>query len=514
MLNALALILAIQEPPSPRELAERGRAEQERFAREGGQWTVTFEMPDTMVHVYAVQKGDRSRYRIEIARGGQKADLGELIIRGDRWYLAQGERREIYRPFEAVFAFPAAYVFLLNAELSWVSDAKMLSAAKHEGTERGRSTYRFPLPEQWRARCLNVVYSIEDLLEKTSDPKEKERLEEFSRKVRGFLVKGLSMVVDASSGRIVEEGIPERRASVREFVSGKDIPDKTFDVAGRKWTDLTSDPTKDGTDDLAMFVHSGMWRHGMPSRDVDGVLANLKDGGVRRIPYQGTNCMPGCFLQGRRKVVVSGANEEGLLQLVEVDLVTGANRALGGDKLAGGHTLFPALSPDSKRLAAVHADGSAGLLKFRVAVVDLDSGGAEFVGQAMDCAYVSWHPDGNSLILLRREKKHEIVRMDLKGDVAVVRTGDNPVVLGQSRRILYEDREQWWTCSLDGTDVRALGDGLKGFVFPTPGPDGKRILMMKKRDGGSPIPYLVDLESGKASFVFDHPGLWSMPAWR
>ncbi len=76
-----------------------------------------------------------------------------------------------------------------------------------------------------------------------------------------------------------------------------------------------------------------------------------------------------------------------------------------------------------------------------------------------------------------------------------------------------EDRV-WMTCDANGNDTRKLFDGLRDFNFPTPSPDGEKVLMMKVTNSDGPRPYIVNLASGKASPVPVTPGVWAFPIWR
>ena len=136
-------------------------------------------------------------------------------------------------------------------------------------------------------------------------------------------------------------------------------------------------------------------------------------------------------------------------------------------------------------------------------------------------AFPSWLPDGRGLILLvrvpdvaRNRLIDTIARMDLDGKLTNLREGSMPVVLGDGRRILFEDSKTWHTCNLDGKDVRPYAEGLKGFGFPAPAPDGKRLLMMRFETGKAPVPVVLPIDSSEGKPATTAPGLWALPAWR
>ena len=191
--------------------------------------------------------------------------------------------------------------------------------------------------------------------------------------------------------------------------------------------------------------------------------------------------------------------------LYEVDLETGENRRLGGALLASGFTLMPALSPDGSTLAVLHKGAAGRLLETRVCLVDLGTGEARAVGEPHDLAFPSWLPDGKGLVLLLREvadpsdvagpRTATIARMDLEGRLTRIREGGMPVLLNDGKTILFQDTKArtWQACGLDGGDPRPYAGGLPGYGFPSPAPDGKRIIMMRFRQGVAPEPTILPI---------------------
>jgi hypothetical protein len=91
-----------------------------------------------------------------------------------------------------------------------------------------------------------------------------------------------------------------------------------------------------------------------------------------------------------------------------------------------------------------------------------------------------------------------------------------PVALADGRRILFKDPQAgtWHTCNLDGQDEKPYADGLKGYGFPAPAPDGRRLLMMHFQPGQGPVPVVLPIDAGQGRPATTAPGLWAMPAWR
>jgi hypothetical protein len=63
-----------------------------------------------------------------------------------------------------------------------------------------------------------------------------------------------------------------------------------------------------------------------------------------------------------------------------------------------------------------------------------------------------------------------------------------------------------------GPEIRA--DGLKGYGFPAPAPDGQRLLMRHFEPGQAPVPVVLPIDVGQGRPATTAPGLWAMPAWR
>jgi hypothetical protein len=309
--------------------------------------------------------------------------------------------------------------------------------------------------------------------------------------------------VRLSDGLKVEVQNPKLRT--RLTMHEKPDP-KAFDLPAADWKDFSDDPTKGNVGNLVLLAHSAVWQKGQKAGDMNLGLMDVETGRFRRVPFEGASFLPGAFSPDRAKVYGTGD----LQGLFEIDLSTGANRAL-----AAGLLLFPAVSPDGRRVAALHMEK---ILGCRVALVDVQSGETKHIGEAADRAFLSWLPDG--LLLLEREWQKDpkepaipwICRMDLEGTSKRLRRGNQPALLGTS--ILYEDGGTWWTCGLDGKNEKAFGDGRRGCVFPCPAPDGQRLLMLRRRANDGPEPIVIDLATGRERVLPRADGLWGQPAWR
>jgi Tol biopolymer transport system component len=213
--------------------------------------------------------------------------------------------------------------------------------------------------------------------------------------------------------------------------------------------------------------------------------------------------------------------EGSTLAIYEVNLKTRANRRLGGEAMARGMTLLPVLSPDGKTLAALHKElGSGNILDCQIVLIDVASGAPRTIGPKMDVAYLNWMPDGKGLVFLKRETSPDgsnaetICRMTMDGSISAIGPGRDPVVLPDGR-VLFSANDRWKTCDLDGKNVQPFASGLRDYAFPSPAPDGKRIMMTQKSANG-PLPTILPIgqSSGQPVFRTLPPGLWTLPAWQ
>ena len=512
--------------PDPAALAKAGRETRARLEKESASWTSTTHLPgsaDVAVEVLSTPNG--RRMALSMTLRGQRVEAIRIVERDGVWYVKELNKRGKYRPYEAPFVLPTAYVFLLRAEPSVVNEAGPALGA-HEETKDGVATYRTPLPDSARRLLQNTLADLEKLKAQAPEKAAAPELVRIGEQGRELLGRGMPTKVDSATGLIVLSGAPDRQTEMQNFRWLDAVDPKELQVDDQKWEDFADDPTAGDASDLAMISHSGIWRPGQNAGDSDGRLLDVRTGRLRRIPLREAIVMPGCFLKDRTKVVVAGLDQaRGGLNLYEVDLKTGANRRLGGERLSEGNVLTPTCSPDGKTIAALHKPATGEPLNTTLTLVDVESGEARPLGVPRDQAFLSWTPDGKGLILLAREpldakdpnspQTSSIARLDLDGKLAKLREGTMPAVLADGR-VLFQDVKTrgWKTCNLDGGDEKEYAGGLVGYGFPAPAGDGKRILMMHFVQGQGPTPMVLPIDGSEGKPATTASGLWSMPAWR
>ena len=465
------------------------------------------------------------RWVLSVDLQGRRQEFARITQKEGHWYVKEGRKAGKYRWFEAPLDVPTAYVYLMRSEPRFIADPADTRFGTFDGERNGIATYRSPVPDAQRKQLENAIAEFDKFTKQKSGRAVKPETTKSIDAARNLLAKGISTEVELQSGLVVRYGAPERRAEIAGF-RWHQVDPQDFVTDGTTWDDYTDDPTAGDRQDLIMIGHCGIWRPGMPSPEADGRLLNVKTGRFRRVPYHGGMSLPGCFTKDRSHVVVTGFDTaSGVLGLYEIDLQTGVNRQLGGDLLATGFSLFPSLSPDGKTVAVLHRGATE---ERDTGIPDVPCGPDDRERRShweprRDFGPPSWLPDGKGLLVADRKSidaskppLSTICRLDLEGRLTATREGTAPVVLGDGKRILFEDPESqsWKTCDLEGRNVEVYAGGMKGYAFPAPSPDGKQLLMMRFRTGHAPEPMIFPLGQSEGKPATTTPGLWKHPAWR
>ena len=433
----------------------------ERLAKDAASWTSDQKMPSGgRVLVDVLQAPGRRRLTLSIAIDDRRLTMTRVVERDGVWYVTDGEVRGKYRPFEAPTRLPLAYLYLEKSEPLFAVEGTDLGT--FEAANGPIASYRTPLPAEQKRRLETVVRNLEGSSRTIPLTADGPRRRPWSRR-RNLLARGIVDEVDTASGMLVAYGGTERRTRIVDFLWLDKVDDREFDVSGGDWADFTDDPTAGDRDNLILIGNNGLWQPGMRTGETDARLLDVATGRFRRVPFRGSNSVGGCFLRGRTRVAVTGIDQrEGRMGLYLIDLRTGENRPLGGAPLAGGATLFPALSPDGKTLAVLHSAVPGRLLETRIYFIDIDANTARPVGEPRDMGFPSWLPDGRGLILLTRHPDaasgriiETIARMDLDGRITpLLNNGTMPTLIGDGRTILFLDvaTRTWQTSGLDGKD--------------------------------------------------------------
>lgn len=514
----LLVMLAVGVSPAQTgldTLEERAKSSKVRLETGPARWAVraTLETGATF-GLRVVSDPPDFEVRIILKPDADKPEpFARVVARAGKWTVEEiGGLRGVYQPWEAPFSYEVVALLLSEA---WPSP--YLRGAEHALSRRVGETIvvRSPLSFSQRA-------TAESFLEKS----ETARLEPGSElalnlaEIRRRLKDGNQLRVDEVTGfmeRVTAGTLDLEYSRVEWLEESAEIP------LINSYPDYSA-PLPADRDGLVMISRSGAWRPGYPELGSGGHLLNLDTGKLLRIPFAGGSCVPGCFTDQRSKVVVSAPARDGSgVDLFLVDLLQGTQMRLGGSVFSGGVCRSPALSPDGETLAVVF---SRGLGKDQVYLLSASDAEPRPLGKSLDIRDLSWLGDGSGLVLLTGENganatersEWRIVRLGLDGRTSGIRSdvGAFATVAGkESGRILFQDRDKlWYTCSVAGTNVSRVGNGLKGLLSPAVNPDGTHALMIEQDAQNRSWPVVVELVSGKTFPVKVERGRWFQPAWK
>lgn len=520
---------AKDKAPSADDIRAAALRTQARVLERGAAWTAIHTAGGTEIRVDVV--------RTPLVRCWTTSTGSEPIVkvveRDGVWLVDEMGTSYLSRPHEFPFKLPSLAIFQNRSDLMLMIEADAQAVGKFNGREGNIAHFRAPMAPEGQRMAKGFLAQIEQF--EKQDPggiARRPELKAQAAALRDALENGLPIDVDVEHGFLTSSGNLKMSTRIENFRwldgdAAENPPEANVGKGARR--DLSGGPLagKANLDDLVMVLHAPLWEGGEAKPDADGRIWNIKTGQMWRIAVPGSDgTLPGCFLRGRRSIVVSAVfGETGAFVPCEVNLDTLAVRKLGGDALASGITMGPVLSPDGKTFAVFHADLGRGVMSKQIHLIDLATGAARPIGKPFDATEVCWDPDGRSLFVERVEPSRpgvpgprSICRMTLDdGTITVFREhASDPVVLAAQKRVLFRDEAGgiWQTCGLDGKDVQPFGDGLSDYFFPTLSPDGKRVMMMRKDPKRGPSPHVIDISDPTPHRVPTTPGFYGTPAWR
>ncbi len=498
-------------PPVPEDLLAKAQLTRQHLsARDGFTLTTVHRMGEFQLRVAEAVTPTARRMDFIGEVAGQRHPMATLVMKDDRWEIAQsGQPPQLTRPYEAVLDFPLLYNFITPPRAT-VVDEGFFARARFLRFDGKRALYAVRLPDAAAGRLKNFLAQAGQV----TTPEAQARV----AGLKQLLADGLTTEVDPETG-IVNSLSGPRQEQVVTFDPAAKLDESVFSLgsAGEPPAPLTAQ----ALGQMVLIAHQAGWQKGMDPGDLETELLDVKTGALRRVPVKEGEAMPGSFVPDRTKVVVAVNTGEGSIRPMEVNLLTGENRWLGGDELATGSSLFPVVSPDGKSAVVSHLPPDAVGFESQLYLIDLKTGAAQKLGEPMDHAFVSWLPGKAGLLLLRRvsadakaEPKKMISRVSLKGEVQPVVEGNHPVLLADGKTLLFQaEDKKWKTCSLTGKDVKDFGDGFTGYGSPSPSPDGKQLVMIHFDEDG-PRPVRVELKDKSIHPLTDAKGLFAYPSWR
>jgi len=388
-----------EAPPDLAALSRAAARETNHLETSAASWISIHQIdngPKVFVHV--LQSGHKHRWTLSAEYNGKLSEMLRITQRGDLWYLEEGGNRTINRPFEATLRFPGAYLYLLRSGLRFITDPSQLKDGKLESVEGHVATYRLPLPASSVSQMRNLLSPPTDFSDLRSDP----RFVKGKALIEETLAHSQEIGVDLENGLVVESGTSRFKTRTRVFQWLDSHQEESFALDNQRWSNAVWVPSPQELNDCIMISYDPDWRPPSKQRKLEGQIFNLKTGRFHRIPFQGIEVCPGCFLKDRSTAIVCGRTAEDIVQRpYQVNLITGAHKPIGDDQLAAGlASAYPVLSPNGKTVAIMHKDTTAGMLETQIYLVELQSNATRSLGKAMDYGVPSWLPDGKALARL------------------------------------------------------------------------------------------------------------------
>jgi len=498
-----------------------------KFRETPATWRVRYQMPNGfMMETKVVRDKDRRAWIFAQILDGRTQVISRLIEREGVWHVIEEGGTAKYRPFEAELHLPGGYLLLSLAEPRWMLDRNQAASAKFEEQRGNVVSFRLPLPPETRRFLEKSVEGLQQLAKQDPTYAAKPETTKALALMQEQLAKGTPLGVDKTTGMLVECRLRDMLISFEDFRWLNQTSDLDFALPkDAKWNDQTRPWSGAELNDCVMVGHDPLFRAGGSGPGIDAYLLNVQSGRLRRLPYEGITSMAGCFLKGRREVIVSGFDADGPVGLVKLNLETGINTPVESDLAKGRISLAAELSPDGKKVATMQMSGSGQMTDFQIRIVNVTGGNSRLLGQPERIgAPFSWLPDGDGLILKRFERSQDLqgieprvlCRMGLDGKIADLRPGDWPLVLQKTRKILYKDdkSELWHTCELDGTKPQLFADGLQKHGTPAVSPDEKRVIFAQYEKGKLPQLLLYDMGKNQGRPIVKASGFTGTPIWR
>jgi hypothetical protein len=499
-------------------------------------WTVEFPPTENQpISVSVAQDGDKwARTFKATLPGGREVEYLRIVERDGSWFVTQqGKPLGKFRPYTAPLVPPSDYAYLAASAPRFIVDPETLTRAKFDRLQGSTAAYHTRLPAEVRAQLEKAIALPEGLMKTLPDGPQKEELRAKYERARRLLDKGVLLEVDVQSGMLLADESPAMPSRTRDFRWLDAADAKAFDTSAAKWEDKTA-PLLQTADpnELVLLIHDPLCAPEEKPTGILNVLFDIKTGRYERVPLRKADGLCNCLLRDRKSAVVGAVdmNEVPLLRLFFVNLVTGENRDITPHSPGAMAWMMPVPSPDGKTVLVTEVNpeymastfvAGQSTMRFQLWLIDLKTGEAKKLGAPRDTAFHSWLPDGKGFILVDRKdvamdkpSERTVARMDMDGKVTPIRPGDCPVLLADGKTILFEDNDRlWYTCDLAGGNVKMLADGLKGYSFPSPSPDGKRIMWTRYGPRGVRCE-VIEIGKNSGTPITDAPGYWGSPAWR
>jgi hypothetical protein len=463
--------------------------------------------------IHAPQKTKLSLY---IVFEEERKLLSTTYIIDGFWYVIENDKVTKYRPYEAHYALPTTYYYLMKSKVQFISNRNVQFLGTYDGDEIGKHKFYRKMTNDEKEAIRKSV----DLLKNKLIPEAQTRGEEAfylerAKKLLEYAKRGKLNEVDENSGVISKLDMTDGIIEIKDF--------QWITIADYRLLQpppVTTDKTQPA--DLKtsfLFGYNQNWRPGMVNIQTDGRIYSPKLKSMRRIPFPGAVSTPFAIDPEKELIYVTGIpiNSNSVRPFV-IDNKSGKSSPLGGKYLAKGQSSSLSLSPNRKMLALLHQATPSLNDNKSLVLLHFDTKQMQTISLEKSPQKVIWHPDGKSLYLATydHEKKKSVISLISPGKLTDdIIEGAEPIILYKSKKILFLDLkdQKWKICDFDGEDPQLFEKGLERLQYPSINADESEILMILQDEENRSVPIKYNMEKDSITPLASPKGLWLSPVW-
>jgi hypothetical protein len=500
------------------QLLDKSHQSANRLKTDAASWRFTKSTQGGKLSVDVVRHGDDFRWIVQSQGASGPHELCCIICRNGIWYASNDQKdRGKFRPYETPWITPIVYGVVCHCDPLIPEDLLRRDQLSLTSRSEKAVVLHGPLfggPGQMVAALLADAEK-----RKNEDPK----LQAMITQLEQVQKKGTDLTIDGETGFVTDVSMVEPLFSITEFKWLENVPAEAFNTDALQWPDYTFPFVEQFVGSHFLINRYASSQEAAQLSILGGLLTVDKTTAlVRRVPCRVGPTSMGCFSADRKQVYATAVDSNtGLNRVVQVNLATGENSEISDD-VRDEMTLYPAVSPDGKKLAVLNRGKELPFNETRVCIVNLANRKAERIGPPGDYFAPCWLPDASGFVLVADQHSSDqkalgrmICRMSMNGELRPIRNGYFARVLEGNSRILFQEKPNadWKTCDLNGGDEKTVADGLFEYIYAAPSADGQSAIMVKQV-GRNYRPFIVDLRSGMAKEVQVGDGSWWLPEWR
>jgi hypothetical protein len=508
-------IVAADDPAMIKAICQKGTESFARLEVDPASWTITRPELPYATTIDVIRHGNKYRW---ITKSADGKELCRVICHDNVWYVLNSDRKSgKFRPYEATLISPSSYAHICRSNPRPAHDVLPIDNLRLKSGDESNIVLNGPLMES----ALETLNGVEAMLRSAIEQNPK-RLE-LKETLEGLIQKkdaGLTITVDPQSGFVQRIDCGESVFAMTDFKWLDNVPNEVFEIKDRDWTDYTKPLIEARPGDCALLVKAQHLDEAKAPSYRNLVKADLTTGKYRRIPCRVGPASAGCFSKDRTKVYAVAVDiNVGLHRIIEIDLKSGRNRDFCED-LLDGMLIYPAISQEGTKLSVLNRGKGMNVEHTQLCVIDLATRQVTKIGQPGNFISPRWLAGDAGFCLIQNKpdnppgEEKVLCQMSMEGELKELRPAKVARPLGSLPRIIFDENGVWMTCDLDGKDTELLSEKFQGLTGVEPSADGKTALMAERANWNpSPLPCLVELETGKRVPVPVEDGYWGLVSW-